>query len=167
METKISGHTTIHSVSFATPEQRKVSDPNVIEVVIKYPADWSKKKFFADGDVKQVSKEVAASFIEIGIASYAIPVEDAAIEPVIPAEPVITETSIPVIDEPVVIDEPPTSVVDEPVIPETSIVDETAIPAEPVIPVIDVAIEPALEDVVNYSEIVESKLGKKAGKKVS
>lgn len=41
----------------------------LVKVLIKYPEDWSKDKFFKDGDVKEVALETAKTFIEIGIAT--------------------------------------------------------------------------------------------------
>jgi hypothetical protein len=41
----------------------------LVKVLIKYPPDWKKDKFFKDGDIVEVSPESAATFVEKGIAT--------------------------------------------------------------------------------------------------
>lgn len=41
----------------------------LVKVLVKYPTDWKKDKFFKDGDIAEVSPESAATFVEIGIAT--------------------------------------------------------------------------------------------------
>jgi hypothetical protein len=42
---------------------------DTVKVIILYPDKYKKQKYFKNGDVKEVSKEVAEQFIGMGIAS--------------------------------------------------------------------------------------------------
>jgi hypothetical protein len=66
------GHNLITSTVVVTSPAATVTPGSpLVKVLIKYPADWKKDKFFKDGDVKEVSPETAATFVEIGIATMA------------------------------------------------------------------------------------------------
>lgn len=39
------------------------------KVLIKYPSNWTKEKFFKNGDIVPCSKESAETFVEIGIGT--------------------------------------------------------------------------------------------------
>ena len=66
------GHNlTTSTVLVVSPAATVTPGSPLVKVQIKYPADWKKDKFFKDGDVKEVSPETAATFVEIGIASMA------------------------------------------------------------------------------------------------
>ena len=41
----------------------------LVKILIEYPKEWDKKKFFSDGDEKYVSQETADAFIELGFAT--------------------------------------------------------------------------------------------------
>ena len=47
---------------------RPVADNSLVKIVIEYPKKWQKEKFYKDGDIREVSRESANTFIEIGIA---------------------------------------------------------------------------------------------------
>lgn len=71
------GHNLITSTVVVTSPAATVTPGSpLVKVLIKYPADWKKDKFFKDGDIKEVSPETAATFVEIGIATMFNP-EDA------------------------------------------------------------------------------------------
>ena len=55
------------SVAIGSNKQEK----NTVSVVIEYPEDYKLVKHFKNGDIKEVSKEVAESFVKRGIAKYA------------------------------------------------------------------------------------------------
>jgi hypothetical protein len=55
-------------ISPATAGQQP-ADPNLVKISILYPKSWKKEKFFKDGDVKEVSKEGAEAFVNMGIAT--------------------------------------------------------------------------------------------------
>jgi hypothetical protein len=64
------GHNlTTSTVVVTSPAATITPGSPLVKVLIKYPTDWKKDKFFKDGDIKEVSPEAAATFIEIGIAS--------------------------------------------------------------------------------------------------
>jgi len=64
------GHNlTTSRVEINMPAYNVSSDTSLVKVLIKYPIDWKKDKFFKDGDIKEVSPETAATFMEIGIAT--------------------------------------------------------------------------------------------------
>jgi hypothetical protein len=48
----------------------EVKDSRLVTVIINYPEDYKKQKFFANGCEKAVSPEVAEQFVKDGIASY-------------------------------------------------------------------------------------------------
>jgi hypothetical protein len=58
-----------YEVSITTEAKKEQASDNV-NVLIKYPENWDKAKFFQDGDIKEVSIETAKLFVSIGIASY-------------------------------------------------------------------------------------------------
>lgn len=60
---------TVSTVVVTSPAATITPGSPLVKVLIKYPADWKKDKFFKDGDVKEVSPEAAATFVEIGIAT--------------------------------------------------------------------------------------------------
>lgn len=60
---------TTTTVIMTSPAATVTPGSPLVKVLIKYPADWKKDKFFKDGDVKEVSPETAATFVEIGIAT--------------------------------------------------------------------------------------------------
>jgi hypothetical protein len=43
-------------------------DQHLVKIEISYPKDYKSHKFLSDGDVKEVSKEVADAFVQMGIA---------------------------------------------------------------------------------------------------
>ena len=64
------GHNlTTTTVVMTSPAATVTPGSPLVKVLIKYPADWKKDKFFKDGDIKEVSPETAATFVEIGIAT--------------------------------------------------------------------------------------------------
>ena len=63
-----SNHTTYVSVELAI-EQLSAIKSEFVKVLIKYPEDWNKKKFFIDGDTRDVHKNNAEIFIKQGIAT--------------------------------------------------------------------------------------------------
>ena len=64
------GHNlTVSKVEINMPTATVTPGSPLVKVLIKYPADWKKDKFFKDGDIKEVSPETAATFVEIGIAT--------------------------------------------------------------------------------------------------
>lgn len=66
------GHNlTVSTVEINMPAPTAAAGSPLVKVLIKYPADWKKEKFFKDGDIKEVSPETAATFVEIGIATMA------------------------------------------------------------------------------------------------
>ncbi len=56
-----------HSVSIASPEQ--AFPKNTVTVKINYPKTWKRERYFKDGDLKEVSQEVADQFIAQGFAT--------------------------------------------------------------------------------------------------
>lgn len=60
---------TVSTVSIVSPAATATPGSLLVKVLIKYPSDWKKDKFFKDGDVKEVSPETADTFVEIGIAT--------------------------------------------------------------------------------------------------
>lgn len=60
---------TTSTVVVNTPAATIAAGSPLVKVLIKYPADWKKDKFFKDGDIKEVSPEAAATFVEIAIAT--------------------------------------------------------------------------------------------------
>lgn len=78
------GHNlTISKVEVMTLPNSVITGSPLVKVLIKYPADWKKDKFFKDGDIKEVSPEAAGTFVEIGIATMCDDSDDASsdIEP--------------------------------------------------------------------------------------
>jgi hypothetical protein len=64
------GHNlTTSTVVINSPAATVTPGSPLVKVLIKYPSDWKKDKFFKDGDIKEVSPETAATFVEIGIAT--------------------------------------------------------------------------------------------------
>lgn len=64
------GHNlTTSTVVVTSPASTITPGSPLVKVLIKYPDDWKKDKFFKDGDIKEVSPETAATFVEIGIAT--------------------------------------------------------------------------------------------------
>ncbi|MES2004335.1 MAG: hypothetical protein V4450_07425 [Bacteroidota bacterium] len=56
-------------VSVITGNGKPQEHQKLMKVKIQYPSDWTKDRFFKDGDVKEVAPETAKTFIEIGIAT--------------------------------------------------------------------------------------------------
>ena len=56
-------------VNFLTPYPEVKEDKSLVKVQIGYPENYKGKKFFTDGDIKGVSRQVADQFIELGIAT--------------------------------------------------------------------------------------------------
>lgn len=84
------GHNlTTSRVEFISPAHAVTAGSPLVKVIIKYPTDWKKDKFFKDGDVKDVSPETAATFVEIGIAKM---FDDANQEPAADEQPEAEET---------------------------------------------------------------------------
>lgn len=64
------GHNlTVSRVEINVPAPAVTPGSSLVKVRIKYPDDWKRDKFFKDGDIKEVSPETAATFVEIGIAT--------------------------------------------------------------------------------------------------
>lgn len=65
------GHTLVEMgvtlVSSSTAGQHIPSER--VKVKIEYPKNWKKDRHMKDGDIKDVSPEVAAQFVALGIAS--------------------------------------------------------------------------------------------------
>jgi len=60
----------ISSVGFVTETTAPVDlHPGLVKVLIEYPADWNKQRFFNDGEEKFMSQESADQFVELGIAT--------------------------------------------------------------------------------------------------
>ncbi len=55
--------------SFITDTSEAGVDPSVVKVLIKYPDDYSGRKYFRNGQVVECSKETADIFIKKGIAT--------------------------------------------------------------------------------------------------
>jgi hypothetical protein len=73
------GHNlTVSRVEINMPTPAVTPGSPLVKVLIKYPTDWKKDKFFKNGDVKEVSPEAAATFVEIGIATMYNPGEASA-----------------------------------------------------------------------------------------
>jgi hypothetical protein len=78
------GHNlTVSKVEVNVPAHVVTPGSPLVKVLIKYPDEWKKDKFFKDGDIKEVSPETAATFVEIGIATM---VEEAAADDAQPAQ---------------------------------------------------------------------------------
>lgn len=61
------GTVTTHIISSsATPPQE---DKRMVKVLIKYPEEYKRKKYFKDGQVVSASPETAAEFVKRGIAT--------------------------------------------------------------------------------------------------
>lgn len=67
-ETATSNMTTTSVSIAANPGPINAPHQQLIKVKIKYPKDYSKKKFFEDGAEPEVSRETADGFISAGIA---------------------------------------------------------------------------------------------------
>lgn len=50
-------------------EQLLTVKSEIVKVLIKYPEDWNKQKFFTDGETRDVHKNNAEIFIRQGIAT--------------------------------------------------------------------------------------------------
>lgn len=57
------------SVSVISDSSIKDVDHSLVSVRIQYPDDYEGKKYFRDGDIKQVAPETAQQFIEKNIAT--------------------------------------------------------------------------------------------------
>ncbi len=64
----IASNTTYVSVELAI-EHLAATESELVKVQIAYPADWSKSKFFLDGEIKEVHRNNAEIFIKQGIAT--------------------------------------------------------------------------------------------------
>lgn len=69
------GHNlTEHRVEIATNVVKQESVVSTdVTVLIKYPSDWKSQKYFKDGAKRIVSKEVAETFKDLGIAKIVNP----------------------------------------------------------------------------------------------
>lgn len=70
------GHNLVEATTgIISPATAAAHNPqnNLLKVKIEYPKSWKKEKFYRDGDIKEVSRESANTFIEIGIAKLVEP----------------------------------------------------------------------------------------------
>lgn len=62
--------TSVLSTVISTANPNTGRDPNIVDIVINYPDDYTGQRFFKNGDEKEVSKEGAEQLVKKGIASY-------------------------------------------------------------------------------------------------